>query len=173
MKGIYQLDDMGANTLQSEFGRSERLFNHSLNRSRYCLVDMQPRVHYQLNEATAEWKDRAVIDDTANEQPEYEHVISYSWFAARSWSHFESSVSFFSLALFFFSLPFFPRHVFMCARAFELCAYCAPRGSTQYSADKDGERERLGEERERIRQRMSWAYTLRNLTCMCCCGGRL
>lgn len=44
-----------------------------------------------------------VIDDAASEPPEYEHAISYSWFTARSSSHFESSVIFFfsSLALLF------------------------------------------------------------------------
>lgn len=47
-----------------------------MNRGRYCLVDTQPRAHYQSNEATAESEDRAMIDDTMNEQPECEHAIS-------------------------------------------------------------------------------------------------
>lgn len=119
-----------ATTVRAEFVGSVRLFNHSLNRSRYCWVDIQPRVHYQLNEATAEWRDRPVIDDAQNQQAEYERVISYSWFTARSWSHLESSVSFFSHSLFLFW------HLFICTPAFELCLLHTA-GSTQYSADKD------------------------------------
>lgn len=70
------MDPMSANTV--EWVYSEGLFNHSLNGGRYCLVDMQHRVHYQPNEATAWKKDTIVIDDTLNQQPEYEHAISYS-----------------------------------------------------------------------------------------------
>lgn len=43
---------------------------------------MQARVYYQPNQAIAELGDRAMIDDTKNQQPEEERAVGYSLLAA-------------------------------------------------------------------------------------------
>lgn len=143
MKGIYQLDYTGQTHFRVSLAAQRGYLITVWTEADIAWLTHSPESIISLMKPQRSEKTGFVIDDTASEPPEYEHAISYSWFAARSSSRFESSVIFFfspSLALLFLSC-----HVVICVRAFEWCLLHT-EGPTQYSADKDRERQGLGKD---------------------------
>lgn len=143
MKGIYQLDYTGQTHFRVSLAAQRGYLITVWTEADIAWLTHSPESIISLMKPQRSEKTGFVIDDTASEPPEYEHAISYSWFAARSSSRFESSVIFFfspSPALLFLSC-----HVVICVRAFERCLLHT-EGPTQYSADKDRERQGLGKD---------------------------
>lgn len=107
MKGIYQLDYTGQTHFRVSLAAQRGYLITVWTEADIAWLTHSPESIISLMKPQRSEKTGFVIDDTASEPPEYEHAISYSWFAARSSSRFESSVIFF----FFFPLPlsfFFP-----------------------------------------------------------------
>lgn len=115
MKGIYQLDYTGQTHFRVSLAAQRGYLITVWTEADIAWLTHSPESIISLMKPQRSEKTGFVIDDTASEPPEYEHAISYSWFAARSSSRFESSVIFF-----FFSLsrsPFsFLSCGYMCAR---------------------------------------------------------
>ena len=120
MKGIYQLDYTGQSHFRVSLAAQRGYLITVWIEADIAWLTHSPESIISLMKPQRSEKTGFVIDDAASEPPEYEHAISYSWFTARSSSHFESSV------IFFFSLsrsPFFFSDMWLYVN----CAYYTPR----------------------------------------------